>query len=93
MIIVTALRTANLRKSARACGEGVSTLDLGTVLIAQGFAFAAFTDQAKPVYMPYLVAEMLAKKQKTGLWAAPEMPYPNAILLSTIGGTSRRAPQ
>ena len=72
---------------------GVSTLDLGTVLIAQGFAFAAFTDQAKPVYMPYLVAEMLAKKQKTGLWAAPDMPYPNAILLSTIGGTPRQAPQ
>ena len=38
---------------------GSSTLDLGTVLITEGFAFAAFTNDAKPVYMPYLVAELV----------------------------------
>jgi len=72
---------------------GDSTLDLGTVLITQGFAFAAFNDQAKPVYMPYLVAETLAKKQKAGLWAAPDLPYPNAILLGAIGAAPRQPPQ
>ena len=72
---------------------GDSTLDLGTVLITQGFAFAAFNDQAKPVYMPYLVAEMLAKKQKAGLWAAPDLPYPNAILLGAIGAAPRQPPR
>jgi endonuclease YncB( thermonuclease family) len=76
------------------CGAkvGGSTLDLGTILIAQGYAFAAFTDRAKPVYMPYLVAELLAKKQKNGLWAASDMPYPNAIILNAIG-SAPKAPQ
>jgi endonuclease YncB( thermonuclease family) len=66
---------------------GAASLDLGTVLIAQGYAFAAFTAAAKPVYIPYLVAELLAKKQHSGLWAAPDMPYPTTILLGAIGAT------
>jgi endonuclease YncB( thermonuclease family) len=72
---------------------GDSTLDLGTVLITQGFAFAAFNDQAEPVYMPYLVAQMLAKKQSAGLWAAADLPYPNAILLGAIGAVPRQPPK
>jgi len=70
-----------------------STLDLGTVLITQGFAFAAFNEQAKPVYMPYLVAETLAKKQKAGLWTAPDLPDPNALLLSALRPAPRQSPR
>ena len=55
--------------------------------------FAAFTDRAKPVYMPYLVAELLAKKQKSGLWAASDMPYPNAIILNAIGSAPKTPQQ
>ena len=65
---------------------GESTLDLGTILIAEGFAFAAFNNDAKPVYMPYLVAEVLARKGRVGLWAAPDMPHPNSILLKMLRG-------
>ena len=64
---------------------GPSTLDLGTVLITQGFAFSAFTNTATPVYMPYLIAQMAAKKRKAGLWAAPDLPDPNGVLLNAIG--------
>jgi endonuclease YncB( thermonuclease family) len=65
---------------------GAATLDLGTILITEGFAFAAFDNAAKPVYMPYLVAEILAKQSKAGLWAAPDLPHPNTILLRAVGG-------
>ena len=65
---------------------GSSTLDLGTILITEGFAFAAFNNEAKPVYMPYFVAENLARKGRAGLWAAPDMPHPNAILFKVLQG-------
>jgi endonuclease YncB( thermonuclease family) len=65
---------------------GATTLDLGTILITEGFAFAAFSNDAKPVYMPYLIAELVAKKNKAGLWAAPDMPHPNLILFGALKG-------
>jgi endonuclease YncB( thermonuclease family) len=65
---------------------GSSTLDLGTILITEGFAFAAFTSEAKPVYMPYLVAENLARKSRAGLWAAPDLPHPNSVLFKVVQG-------
>ena len=63
---------ANRRAARHSCRSrsahvGSSTLDLGTVLITEGFAFAAFNNDAKPVYMPYLVAEILARKNRAGL--------------------------
>jgi endonuclease YncB( thermonuclease family) len=63
---------------------GASTLDLGTILITEGFAFAAFSNDARPVYMPYLVAELVAKNNRAGLWAAPDLPHPNPILFSAV---------
>jgi endonuclease YncB( thermonuclease family) len=63
---------------------GDKSLDLGTVLITQGFAFAAFSNDAKPVYMPYLVAEATAKQAKAGLWAYPDMPHPNLALFGAM---------
>lgn len=66
---------------------GAKTLDLGTVLITEGFAFASFTNEAKPVYMPYLVAELTAKHQHSGLWAYSDMPHPNFILFSAVAAS------
>jgi hypothetical protein len=40
----------------------------------------------KSVYMPYLIAELVAKKNKAGLWAAPDMPHPNLILFGALKG-------
>ena len=63
---------------------GDKSLDLGTVLITQVFAFAAFSNDAKPIYMPYLATEATAKQAKSGLWAYPDMPHPNLVLFSTM---------
>ena len=63
---------------------GATTLDLGTILITEGFAFAAFNNNAKPVYMPYLVAELIAKNNKAGLWSASDLPHPNPILFGAL---------
>ena len=63
---------------------GNQSLDLGTVLITQGFAFAAFSNNAKPVYMPYLVAEAAARQAKAGLWAYSDMPHPNLVLFGAM---------
>jgi endonuclease YncB( thermonuclease family) len=65
------------------CGAkvGSSTLDLGTILVTQGFAFAAYSRDGKPAYGPYVVAEQQAAQRKTGLWAYADLPHPNEILL------------
>jgi endonuclease YncB( thermonuclease family) len=63
---------------------GGQTLDLGTILVSQGFAFASFSNDAKPVYMPYLVAELSAKQAKRGLWAASDLPHPNTLLFQSV---------
>lgn len=59
---------------------GAQTLDLGTILITQGFAFAATDPNGKPVNFQYAVAEGDARKNKRGLWASPDLPHPSAIL-------------
>lgn len=63
---------------------GNNSLDLGTILVSRGFAFAAFTNEAKPVYMPYLVAEATAKQARAGLWAFTDLPHPNLILFNAM---------
>lgn len=68
-------------KSGRAAG---SRIDLATALIAQGFVFAALQPDGKPVHMPYFVAELDAKRTKSGLWAFSDLPEPNAIILRAL---------
>ena len=59
---------------------GQTTLDLGTILVAQGFAFAAADATGRPVNLAYALAESDAKAHRRGLWASPDLPHPNAIL-------------
>jgi endonuclease YncB( thermonuclease family) len=59
---------------------GGQTLDLGTILITQGFAFAATDPGGKPVNFQYAVAESDAQKNRRGLWVSPDLPHPSAIL-------------
>jgi endonuclease YncB( thermonuclease family) len=59
---------------------GAQTVDLGTILITQGFAFAATDPNGKPVNFQYAVAESDAQKNRRGLWASPDLPHPSAIL-------------
>lgn len=64
-------------------GKG-SRIDLGTALIATGFAFAALKPDGAPVHAPYLEAQALARTTRTGLWAFPDLPDPNAIILRAL---------
>ena len=71
--------------------HGNRRVDLGTALIASGFAFAALDAIGRPVNTAYAVAEAQAKTAKAGLWTAPDLPYPNIVLLKALhaapGGT------
>lgn len=61
-----------------------SRLDLGTTLIATGWAFAALTVDAKPVHEPYLVAQVAAQKSRRGLWQFNDVPDPNIAILRAM---------
>lgn len=63
---------------------GTQTIDLGTALITQGFAFAALTNNGSPVYIPYAVAEASARQAGAGLWAHKDMPHPNILIFKAI---------
>jgi endonuclease YncB( thermonuclease family) len=76
--------------ATRATGAGAgSRIDLGTALIATGFAFAALKPDGRPVHAPYFVAQLVAQRAKAGLWAFPDLPDPNAIILRTIREQAR----
>ncbi|MGJ0620496.1 MAG: thermonuclease family protein [Methylocystis sp.] len=60
---------------------GANTLDLGTVLITQGFAFAATDMHGGATKVEYAVAEHEASKARRGLWTAPDLPHPSKILI------------
>lgn len=56
------------------------TIDVGTALISSGAAFAAAFPSGDPVSAPYLVAEMIAKTNRNGLWAG-QFQHPVRLLL------------
>ncbi len=58
---------------------GAQALDLGTILITQGFAFAAIDSSGRPVNLQYGVAERDARENRRGLWASPDLPRPSVI--------------
>lgn len=72
---------------------GKATLDLGTILVTQGFAFAAADAAGRPVNLSYAVAEADAKAHRRGLWASPDLPLPNAILARAAGRGEAAAPR
>ena len=75
---------ATLTKGA---GAG-SRLDLATALISTGYSFASLTPDAKPVHMPYFVAQIVAQRSKAGLWQFPDMPDPNGVILRAMRAAS-----
>lgn len=71
--------------ATRVAGAGKgSRIDLGTALIATGFAFAALKPDGQPVHAPYFVAQLVAQRAKAGLWAFPDLPDPNTIILRAL---------
>ena len=61
-----------------------SRIDLGTALISGGFGFAALKSDSQPVHQSYFVAQIVAQKGKSGLWAYPDLPEPNTLILRAM---------
>ena len=71
--------------ASRSEGSGAgSRIDLGTALIATGFAFAALKADGQPLHEPYLIAQRVAQQARAGLWAFADLPDPNAIILRAL---------
>ena len=64
------------------CGAKVGnvTIDVGTALIASGYAFAAVNKVGAPINANYLVTELVAKNRRQGLWAGA-FTHPVQLLL------------
>lgn len=60
---------------------GAIAIDLGTALIASGYAFASLNSQGLPYVNDYAVAEKSAAEKRKGLWAFKDVQHP-AIYLS-----------
>ena len=56
-------------------------VDLGMSLVTLGYGFASLKLDGTPIHQPYLAAQQLAKSSRAGLWAYPDLPEPNAIML------------
>ena len=69
---------------------GRSTLDLGTILITEGFAFAAADANGKPINFAYAVVEGDAQRARRGLWAATDLPHPTRILMDAARAAVQR---
>lgn len=59
-------------------------VELGTMLITSGFAFAALKPDGSPVHLPYFVAEQVAKSGRRGLWAYSDVPHPSVALMRAL---------
>jgi endonuclease YncB( thermonuclease family) len=68
---------------------GPNMLDLGTIMVTQGFAFAAADASGKPVNFQYAVAEGEARKAGRGLWIARDLPHPTDILNKALRDAKR----
>jgi endonuclease YncB( thermonuclease family) len=61
--------------------DGTKIVDLGTALISSGYAFAAIDHTGTAVNANYLIAELVAKKNRSGLWAG-EFSHPVQMLVN-----------
>jgi endonuclease YncB( thermonuclease family) len=63
-------------------GSGETKIvDLGTALISSGYAFAAIDQKGSAVNANYLIAELVAKNKRSGLWAG-EFHHPVQMLVN-----------
>jgi endonuclease YncB( thermonuclease family) len=59
---------------------GGQQLDLGTLLVSSGFAFAALDKDGLPYSANYAVAEQTAREEKRGLWQFSDVQHPAIAL-------------
>ena len=72
---------------------GAEQVDLGTLLISSGFAFASLDKDGLPYNANYAVAEQTAREEKRGLWQFPDVQHPAIALAIQAHQQSENAPQ
>lgn len=59
---------------------GPDRLDLATLLIASGYAFASLRADGVPNHPAYSVAEQIARERGAGLWQFKDVQHPSILL-------------
>lgn len=72
---------------------GGEQLDLGTLLVSSGFAFAALDKEGLPYSANYAVAEQTAREQNRGLWQFSDVQHPAIALAIQANKPTEGAPQ
>jgi len=70
---------------------GADRLDLASLMISSGFAFASLDERGLPHHTPYAVMEQAAREKRVGLWQFEDVQHP-AILLGQTAGRGRISP-
>lgn len=70
---------------------GNQRLDLATIIVSQGFAFASLDQNGMPVFPAYAVAEQEARSRKAGLWQFSDVQHPSILLSSRAKAQSKDA--
>ncbi|RWI54697.1 MAG: thermonuclease family protein [Mesorhizobium sp.] len=65
---------------------GRDRLDLGNLMIATGFAFAALRADGLPYHAGYAVAEQAARDKHAGLWQFKDVQHPAILLGQAASG-------
>ncbi|MBR7653735.1 thermonuclease family protein [Brucella oryzae] len=72
---------------------GGNRLDLATILITSGYAFAALKADGLPYYPAYAVAEQDAREKRAGLWQFEDVQHPAIMLSKSANERTRNAQQ
>lgn len=72
--------TADINYAMCYATVGAAAIDLGTALIATGYAFASLNRQGLPYVPDYSVAEKSAAEKRKGLWAFKDVQHPSIFL-------------
>lgn len=86
-------RTADFTYVVCYAQVGQSRLDLATMMITSGYAFAALNAEGLPFHPPYAVAEQDAREKRAGLWRFDDVQHPAILLSRTANERAKKAKQ
>ncbi|RWB26405.1 thermonuclease family protein [Mesorhizobium sp.] len=72
---------------------GKDRLDLATMMITSGYAFASLNAEGLPFHPPYAVAEQDARERRAGLWQFEDVQHPAVLLSRSANERAKKAKQ
>ncbi|MCT2581290.1 MAG: thermonuclease family protein [Mesorhizobium sp.] len=72
---------------------GKDRLDLATMMITSGYAFAALSAEGLPFHPAYAVAEQDAREKRAGLWQFEDVQHPAILLSREASDRAKKAKQ